>query len=173
MSLFAGLTAVGGLIRIPLPLVPLTMQTFFVYLSGIFLRSRKGSISQIIFLVVGLLGIPIFGLGGGVMYVLQPSFGYLLAFPVASWIMGKMVGENFDPGNLQRYIFGSLLAMFSILVIGTAFLWLNLLFITMAPISWKKAITAGLLIFLPGEILKLIGVYFLSKRLSRFKFRVV
>jgi len=171
ISLFAGLTAAGGLIRIPLPLVPLTMQTFFVYLSGIFLGSKKGPVSQIIFLAVGLLGLPVFGKGGGLMYLLQPSFGYLLAFPLAAWIIGRMAGDRFAPVRLRSKIFGCVGGMLVILLIGTLYLWINMQFITCAPLTWKQAFVGGLIIFLPGEILKLAGVYILSKKLVRINIR--
>ena len=171
ISLFAGLTAAGGLIRIPLPLVPLTMQTFFVYLSGIFLGSKKGPISQIIFLAIGLLGVPVFGKGGGLMYILQPSFGYLLAFPLAAWIVGKQIRGHFNSIKIHSFILWCTVGMLAILLIGVLYLWINMKFIACAPLSWKQAFVSGLLIFLPGEILKLTGVYVLSKKLMRFKIR--
>ena len=171
ISLFAGLTAIGGLIRIPMPLVPITMQTFFVYLSGVFLGGRNGPASQFVFLAIGLLGVPVFGKGGGMMYILQPSFGYLIAFPLASWIVGKMAGDHFDSIKLRRYISGSFFGVLAILLMGTIYLWLDMKFITRAPISWKQSLIGGSFIFLPGEILKLAGVYILSKKLVRIKVR--
>jgi len=169
IALFTGLTAVGGLIRIPLPLVPLTMQTFFVYLSGILLGCKKGAISQIVFLCIGLLGVPIFGQGGGLMYVLQPSFGYLLAFPIASWVVGKINGEAFIESEWKRIAFSFAMGILSILLIGTLGLWFNMKFITHVPIYISKAVVGGFLIFLPGEILKGVGVYFLMKKLKRLQ----
>ena len=77
ISLFAALTAVGAFIKIPIPHVPLTLQTLMVMFAGLILGSRRGALSQLLYLVIGLLGIPIFAQGGGPGYVLQPSFGFL------------------------------------------------------------------------------------------------
>jgi biotin transport system substrate-specific component len=94
--LFSFLTAIGALIRIPLPFtpVPLTMQTFFVFLSGAVLGARKGSMSQLLYVGAGISGLPVFsGLSGGLGIVSGPTGGYLLGFilaPIAiGWILRK------------------------------------------------------------------------------------
>ena len=58
--LFAALTAVGSLVTIPLPLIPITLQTFFVYLSGVILGSKRGAFSQILYVLIGIIGVPVF-----------------------------------------------------------------------------------------------------------------
>ncbi|HOK44147.1 MAG TPA: biotin transporter BioY, partial [Thermoclostridium caenicola] len=91
IALFAALTAVGAFIRVPLPLVPFTLQTFFVALSGALLGARKGMMAQLLYVVIGLLGVPIFTKGGGLGYVFQPSFGYLVGFILSAWLTGRLV----------------------------------------------------------------------------------
>jgi len=88
ISFFAALTAVGAFIRVPFLYVPLTLQTFFVLMAGNLLGSRFGAASQFVYLVIGLMGLPIFANGGGPGYILQPTFGYLLAYPLAAVIAG-------------------------------------------------------------------------------------
>ena len=82
VALFAALIAVGAFIRVPVPLVPFTMQTFFVVLAGMLLGKKLGGASALVYLAVGLIGIPVFTQGGGIGYVLKPSFGYLIGFVV-------------------------------------------------------------------------------------------
>ena len=82
VALFAALIAVGAFIRVPVPLVPFTMQTFFVILAGMLLSKKLGAASALVYLAVGLIGIPVFTQGGGIGYVLKPSFGYLIGFIV-------------------------------------------------------------------------------------------
>src|SRR5208337_2009632 len=95
ISLFTALTAVGAFIRIPIPYVPLTLQTLMVMFAGLILGSRRGALSQLLYLILGLLGLPIFAQGGGPAYVLQPSFGFLLGFVAGAYVIGKMVeGER-------------------------------------------------------------------------------
>lgn len=65
VSLFAALTAVGAFIKIPLPHIPITLQTLVVMMSGNLLGHKLGALSQLLYLAVGLLGAPIFAYGGG------------------------------------------------------------------------------------------------------------
>jgi len=90
VALFSALTAVGAFIRIPLPLIPITLQTFFVALSGALLGAKRGMLAQLLYVGVGLMGVPIFTKGGGIGYVLQPTFGYLVGFIFAAWLTGLL-----------------------------------------------------------------------------------
>ena len=63
-------------IRIPVPLVPFTLQITFTTLAGLLLGSKKGAISVAVYVLMGLIGIPVFTQGGGFSYVLKPSFGF-------------------------------------------------------------------------------------------------
>src|SRR5512135_617159 len=95
ISLFTALTVVGAFIKIPIPYVPLTLQTLMVMFAGLILGSRRGALSQVLYVVLGLLGLPIFAQGGGPAYVLQPSFGFLLGFVAGAYVIGKIVeGEQ-------------------------------------------------------------------------------
>ena len=81
-ALFTALTAVGAFIKIPVPVVPFTLQFLFTMLAGLLLGGRLGAISVGAYAVLGLLGLPIFTEGGGFWYLLKPSFGYILGFIV-------------------------------------------------------------------------------------------
>ena len=70
VALFAALSGIGGFIRLPIPSIPLTLQPLIVMFSGLLLGGRLGALSQLVYLLVGLLGIPIFAQGGGPGYVL-------------------------------------------------------------------------------------------------------
>jgi biotin transport system substrate-specific component len=94
VALFAALIAVGAFIRVPVPLVPFTMQTFFVVLAGMLLGKKLGGASALVYLAIGLIGIPVFTQGGGIGYVLKPSFGYLIGFVVAAFITGAIVRKR-------------------------------------------------------------------------------
>jgi biotin transport system substrate-specific component len=87
---FAVLTAVAARLSVPLPgtAVPMTMQPVAVLLAGALLGSRAGAASQVAYLTAGLIGLPVFAAGGGAAYLLGPTGGYLLAFPVAAAIAG-------------------------------------------------------------------------------------
>ena len=83
-ALFVALIAVGAFIRVPLPNCPFTLQILFTTLAGIVLGSRLGAASVGIYIVLGLIGVPIFTSGGGPGYILQPTFGYLIGLLAGS-----------------------------------------------------------------------------------------
>ena len=104
-ALFSALIAVGAFIKIPLGVVPLTLQLFFVILAGLLLGARLGFIAVFTYVAIGLLGIPVFTRGGGIGYVLQPTFGYILGFCFAAFVAGLIV-EKSAKKTLFTYLTG-------------------------------------------------------------------
>jgi BioY family. len=70
---FAALTAVGAFIRIPIPVVPFTLQYLFTMLAGLLLGGKYGGLSVLLYIFIGLIGLPVFTEGGGIGYVFKPS----------------------------------------------------------------------------------------------------
>lgn len=155
IPLFAGLTAIGGFLRIPFFPVPLTLQTLFVYLSGDLLGGKDAMISQLLFLTVGLIGVPIFALGGGWSYIFQPTFGYLLGFPIAAWIIGTWVDKK-ELSSWIRLIWVNSTGLFVIYLLGVIYLYINMNIMTGHFFPWSKAVWFGALLLFPGEIIKLV-----------------
>ena len=90
ISYFTLLTVVGGLIKIPAGPVSFTLQTLFVILAGFVLGARDGMFSQVAYMLIGLIGLPVFTGGGGFGYVFQPSFGYIVGFCFGAFASGMM-----------------------------------------------------------------------------------
>jgi len=165
--MFSALTAAAGFIRIPLFPVPVTLQTFFVYLSGSLLGARLGAISQGVFLCIGLIGLPVFALGGGPGYVLQPTFGYLLGFPAAAWIIGQRIQTGKKQPVFKMYVYADIMGMGVIYLFGVLYLFFNLNYIAGRPITWYHTIWSGAVLFIPGEILKISFAAALADRLKQ------
>jgi len=163
IPVFSALTAAGSFIRIPIPPVPITMQSFFVLLSGMLLGPRAGALSQIVYFLLGLIGLPVFSGGGGLSYVAKPSFGYILGFIAASAISGHIVQRK--GYTLTNILFASLCSMSAIYLIGTPYLAFNLHYIVHKPDALGFALKAGLIVFLPGDILKCILLAVIVPRL--------
>ena len=93
-GLFSALIAVGAFIRIVIPAgadtINFTLQWFFVLLAGLLLGSRRAAFSVSVYLLIGLVGVPIFARGGGPSYLIRPTFGFLLGFALAAWLIGKI-----------------------------------------------------------------------------------
>ena len=168
IALFAALTAVGGFIRIPIPPVPVTLQTLFVYLSGYMLGKKGGATSQILFLSIGLIGVPIFTMGGGPGYIVKPSFGYLAGFPLSAWFIGFFVEKLDDPLNWWKLFTANCIGMFIILITGVIYLYICMNLIVKTDFTQIKALYWGVIIFLPGEILKIFLAIHLSRKLKPY-----
>lgn len=153
ISLFTALTAVGAFIRIPIPHVPLTLQTLMVMFAGSILGSRRGALSQLLYLILGLLGLPIFAQGGGPAYVLQPSFGFLLGFVAGAYVIGKIV-EGEESLSFSRTLMALIFGQVAIYLLGISYLYFNLNFILHKPISFLGVVKIGVMLFIPGDILK-------------------
>jgi biotin transport system substrate-specific component len=139
-------------IRMPFTPVPWTAQTFGVLLSGVVLGSRRGFLSQALYLAEGALGLPVFAGGGfSIAYLLGPTGGYLWSFPIAAALVGMLVerGASRSAWRLAASLF---LADTMILACGT--LWLTGFLET----SFRRAALMGIYPFLAGEILKIVLV---------------
>lgn len=154
-SLFASLMAVSAiLIAIPLGPVNFTLQVFFVLLSGIILGPKYGPLSQILYLAMGLMGLPVFSGGiGGISYIFAPSFGYLLGFILGSYVVGKIT-ESYKKYTFKNLFLASLLGLVVIYALGFPYLYIVLTKIAGAEIGFSAVFKSGVLVFLPGDIIK-------------------
>ena len=98
-SLFIALITAGTLIRIPVGTDVYTLQFLFTLMAGLILGAKLGALTVGTYVVMGLMGIPVFASGGGPAYILQPTFGYLLGFILQAWFCGlysrKLTQINF------------------------------------------------------------------------------
>jgi len=156
-GVFGALTAVGGLISIPFFPVPLTLQTFFVYLAVLKMK-RHAYISQLIYLGIGTVGLPVFARGmGGYAVLLGPTGGFLLGFLLGAATSGAFLER------VQRRRYGGLAAI--ILCCATVFLvgWLWLAYWLGG--SLVAAAWTGVIPFLPGDVAKIALAAALGKKL--------
>lgn len=91
IAMFAALTAIGAFIKIETPFVPFTLQYLFCAYSGVLLGFRRALYSQLLYVGIGLIGLPVFTKGGGPAYVFQPTFGYLIGFILCAAVIGWFV----------------------------------------------------------------------------------
>lgn len=146
IALFAALTAVGAFMSIPVLPVPFTFQVFFVLLAGALLGSLKGAMSQVVYILLGVVGLPVFAGGtSGIGVLVGPSGGYLLGFVAAAAIIGVMVSDD------QGY-WGNLIAMVIGVLAIYAFGLVQLMVVT--KMGLMPALIAGVLKFVPFDLLK-------------------
>jgi len=146
-------TVAAAYIRIPLPFspVPITLQTGVVLIAGATLGAAGGGVSQMLYLAVGLLGAPVFAASSGLS---GPTVGYLISFVPAAMVVGWAARGGWQ---LPRLAGGMLAATALIYVCGVVGLVLT------TGIDWSAAVTTGVLPFLPGDLLKLVGALGVSR----------
>jgi biotin transport system substrate-specific component len=163
-SLFAVLTAVGAQVRIPLPLVPITLQVLFVFLSGVLLPPRAAFLSMVLYLAMGFLGLPVFAGESGPSIVLHPTFGFLAGFILSAWTISLIVSSK---GRNFPVCFAACLAGMGIIYgMGVTGLYLNVNFILGKPMTWTQAVKVGLLPFVAGDILKGLAAALIASRIA-------
>lgn len=123
LAIFIALITIGAFIRIPLPITTFSLQIVFTTLSGLLLGSVYGGLSVLLYIVLGLIGVPIFTAGGGFGYVMQPTFGYLIAFMIGAFIAGLIV-ERSKTKSYFIYIVASLINMIIVFVIGIFYFYM-------------------------------------------------
>jgi biotin transport system substrate-specific component len=158
---FIILTALGAFVRIPLPFspVPITLQTFFVLLSGVFLGAGCALTSQAAYLTLGLLGLPLFtGTGSGLLYLFGPTGGYLLSFPLVSFFISRFI--KYIPCRLLPVL--GLFFSGSLIILVCGIIWLKIIF----GYNLLKLLFIGFIPFLPGDLLKALIASFLYLKLK-------
>jgi len=161
---FAALTALGARLSVPLPgMVPVTMQTLFVTLAGAMLGPYLGAASQVVYLLAGISGLPVFAMGSGLGYLFGPTGGYLLSYPLAAALTGVLAGRTADP-NFMRGFVRIALAMLIASVLTLALGWAQLALLTGNP---ERALRAGVLPFIVGDLLKVALGALIAQRARR------
>ena len=117
-ALFCTLICIGSFLRVPMPnLMPMTLQTFFVLLTGLLLPLKASTLATVSYMALGLIGLPIFSGGGGLGYILMPNFGFIIGFVIATVIMCITI-EKLKYRKLWQYLIVSLLGVAIIYIIG-------------------------------------------------------
>ena len=159
---FALLTALGAHVAVPVPgsQVPITMQTLFVTLGGAMLGPYLGAASQVLYLLAGIAGAPVFAMGSGFAYLLGPTGGYLLSYPLAAALTGILSGRDRSSGARAffRIALAMLIASGLILALG----WAQL---TLLSGNAGRAFRMGVLPFILGDVLKVALGALIAQRL--------
>jgi biotin transport system substrate-specific component len=152
------LTALGALVRVPIPgtPVPATMQTFFVLISGGVGGAGVGFLSQALYLSLGFCGVPFFAGGMGALgFPLPPTFGYLVGFVAAATVMGT--GRNAREGILLLALKGTA-AVATVYISGASYLMLT------TGIDAASAFTMGIFPFIAWDLLKVLLAAFTIRK---------
>lgn len=166
VAMFTALMSVAAYIQVPLPPVAISLQTLVALLAGLVLGQRFGPLSILVYLGVGLVGIPVFTSGGGISYLLKPSFGYLIGFIPAAWLVG-FITKNPKGLSMSQLLLLAIGAHLVIYAIGVPYLYIALKNFSGVPVSLAFILKTGFLIFLPGDLLKSVFFMVVAPRINR------
>ena len=153
VAIMAALTAVMAQISIPMPMgVPMTMQTFAVTLAGVILGSKRGAVSMVVYLLIGSVGVPVFSnMGGGVQYLIGPTGGFLLSFPIMAYLIGLGVEKKSRKGCFLFLVLGTVanyavgVAMYCVLMDASVWTGITACVLPFIPTAVIKAVAAAIL----------------------------
>lgn len=162
IGVMAAVTCILGPLSIPLPFspVPISLTNLAVYFSIYVLGMKKGSISYVIYMLIGLVGIPVFSsFTGGPGKLLGPTGGYLIGFLFMAVICGFFIDKWPD----KRYMgfLGMVIGTLVCYLFGTVWLAYQ------AELSFSAALTAGVIPFIPGDIIKMLIAMFIGPEIVK------
>lgn len=153
IPVFAVLTAVGAQISIPLVTVPVTLQMFFVFLAGFFLNPMDALMAMVLYLTLGVIGIPVFSnFSAGFQHLVGPTAGYLWAFPLAAFLISYLKKIN--------YFLAGITGLSVVYLLGWSVLGL---FIK----NLSKSFLVGVLPFIGIDFVKMILALYAYKKLEK------
>lgn len=157
------LLIIGSKIVIPVSFIPLTLQTLVVVILGFLLTKKQVIFTFGVFLIAGLCGLPVFANGGGLAYVLQPSFGFLLSFPIAAYTITSI--RFFYKENLIKMIVIGLCALVIIYLIGAVYMYGIFHFVLLLDKSVWDVLMIGVIPFIINDTISCCIACIIAKRL--------
>lgn len=163
-GLFTALIAVGAFIKVPVPVCPFTLQLLFTTLAGMLLGARLGLVAVTVYLVLGLMGVPVFTEGGGPGYLLQPTFGYLIGFALGAWLTG-FIARSVPMPSLKRLLAANFAGLAVVYALGMFYVYIiNNFYLGHALGLWPLFLYCFVLA-VPGDICLCIVAAFIGRRL--------
>ncbi|MBO4323261.1 MAG: biotin transporter BioY [Clostridia bacterium] len=164
VAVFVSLMIVGAFISIPFVPVAFTMQTLFVLMAGAVLGGAEGAICVLIYIFMGLIGLPVFAGGGsGFGYVLKPTFGFMIGFVLAAFAVGLIVKKDpeVSSGRLISALFVGTLLIYACGILY--YTLIQTLYFSKGVDVWSVLLYFWI-IFIPSDALKGVAVFFAVKK---------
>ena len=161
-ALFAALIACGTFIAIPIGPVPIVLQNLFALLAGLVLGPLSGGAAVMLYLLAGIIGIPVFaGFTGGITRFASPTGGFLAGYLCMAVLAGLIAGNPKEKISGTRIIIAAAAGLLVVYVPGI--FWLKI----STGLSWGKTMAAGFIPFVPGDVIKGITAVLIAPRLRK------
>lgn len=169
-AIFAAIISIFAVMTIPIGIVPITMGFFGIMLTGVVLGHKKGVIAVVIYLLLGIIGLPVFSnFKAGIQVIAGPTGGYLWSYIIMVWIIGILTRK------LPQNQWLSLLKIFTACIVGiiVSYATGTVQFMFVQKTDLAKALTLCVIPFIPFDIVKaIIATYagsLIAKTLKRAK----
>ena len=140
------LLTISSKVQVPFWPVPMTMQTFIVFIIGMAYGWRLAFFTLVAYLIEGAMGLPVFAKGGGLLYLIGPTSGYLYGMAIAAGIIGFFAEHGYNKSYIKSLI-SLIIGTIIIFVLGVGHLG--------SVIGYDKALAGGLYPFMPSEFFKI------------------
>ena len=139
--------------------------SLFTALAGLLLGSRKGMISVVAYMLLGLAGLPIFSEGGGIWYIFKPSFGYIIGFCLGTFVTG-LISERMKEKTVPRYLLANFIGLLIVYATGMVYYYVICNYVIDTPIAVGPLFLYCFLLAVPGDICLCILAAILVKRVK-------
>ena len=160
IGVMTAVTCILGPLSLPIGIVPISFTNLAIYFSVYLLGGKRGTLSYIVYLFIGLVGLPVFsGFSGGFPKVFGPTGGYLIGFIFMAFISGIFIDKF--PSKIYMCFLGMLLGTIVTYIFGTAWLAFQ------ANLTFNKALSLGVLPFIPGDIAKMVLAALIAPQIKK------
>lgn len=168
-AMFAVLMVVSTKITIPMPIIPFTLQPLVCSLAGLLLTPKLSAAAMALYMLMGLLGLPVFTFGGGLQSVISPSFGYIIGFIIADFTIGVITHSVVKEKRTFALCFAaSLIGLAIIYGLGVSYLYVVLNYLTSGrSMSLIRVIQIGFLTTIGPDIIKAAVASLIAVRLFK------
>lgn len=149
MAFFTALIAIGAFIKVPVPVLPFTLQLLFTTMAGLLLGPRLGSAAVWAYIGLGLIGLPIFTMGGGPGYIFQPTFGYLIGFALGARLTGVLSAGKV---TIQKLLVANFAGLAVVYLCGMVYYYIIGNFVINQPIALWPLFLYCFIMAVPGDI---------------------
>ena len=151
-AMFVVLIAAGAFLKVPVPVVPFTLQFLFTMLAGLLLGPRLGALAVAVYVLLGLAGLPVFAQGGGLAYVFQPTFGYLIGFVLGTWVTGAIARRETGLPGFGRLLGANLAGLAVVYLCGMLYCWVVTNYYLNTPMGLWALVLYCFLLAVPGDL---------------------
>ena len=166
-GIFLALLCVTGMFSIQFTTINLSLQIAIIFILSCILERKLAALTVVAYLILGLVGLPVFSKGGGFGYVFQPSFGFLLGFIAGAFVLASTYSSKKIKSKLLAYVVGVFTSLFVVYVLGATYMYFLLNFYMDVDYSVIKTLSVAVIPFVPFDIGKSVLAYFIIIALEK------